>query len=38
MDNTEPVLNLKFYRGEDLYSDGEVEERLLALCRSGRPM
>ncbi len=34
----ESALNLKFYKGEDLYSDGDVEDRILALCESGRPM
>ncbi len=34
----EAALNLKFYKGEDLYSDGDVEDRILALCESGRPM
>ncbi len=38
MGTVEQVLNLKFYKGEDLYSDGEVEDRLLELCESGRPM
>ena len=28
----EDVLNLTFYKGEDLYSDGDVEDRLLQLC------
>lgn len=32
----EDVLNLKFYGGEDLYSDGDVEESLLKFCESGR--
>lgn len=30
------VLNLKYYKGEDLYSDGDVEDRLLALLKSGK--
>ena len=34
----EDVLNLKFYKGEDQYSDGEIEDRLLELCESGREM
>ena len=38
MSTVEQVLNLKFYKGEDLYSDGDVEDRLLALCESGRPL
>ncbi len=38
MNTVEQVLNLKFYKGEDLYSDGEVEDRLLSLCESGRPL
>ncbi len=29
------VLNLKFYKGRDDYSDGEVEERLLAAVKAG---
>ncbi|MCI8402364.1 MAG: methyltransferase domain-containing protein [Lachnospiraceae bacterium] len=37
MSRVEQILNLKFYKGEDLYSDGEIEDRLLALCESGRP-
>lgn len=28
------ILNLKFYKGEDLYSDGEIENRILELCKS----
>ena len=32
----EDVLNLKFYKGEDRYSDGEIEDRLLELCESGQ--
>jgi len=38
MSSVDPILNLKYYKGEDLYSDGDVEDRLLELCRSGRPM
>lgn len=38
MSTVDQVLNLKFYKGEDLYSDGDIEETLLALCESGRPM
>jgi len=34
----ENVLNLKFYKGEDLYSDGDVEEEILKICESGRPL
>ena len=34
----EDVLNLTFYKGEDLYSDGDVEDRLLQLCESGRDL
>lgn len=34
----EDVLNLKFYKGEDLYSDGDIEDRLLELCESGRDL
>lgn len=34
----EDILNLKFYKGEDQYSDGEIEDRLLELCESGREM
>ena len=38
MSAVDSILNLKFYKGEDLYSDGDVEDRLLKLCESGRPM
>ncbi len=38
MSDVSGALNLKFYKGEDLYSDGDIEDRLLALCESGRPM
>jgi len=34
----EDILNLEFYKGEDLYSDGDIEDRLLELCESGRDM
>lgn len=34
----EDVLNLQFYKGEDRYSDGDIEDRLLELCESGRDM
>lgn len=34
----EQVLNLEFYKGEDLYSDGDVEEEILKICESGRPL
>ena len=37
MSVVDQVLNLKFYKGEDLYSDGDVEDRILELCQSGRP-
>lgn len=30
------VLNLKFYKGSDLYSDGDVEDKILELLKSGR--
>jgi SAM-dependent methyltransferase len=36
--NVDEILNLKFYKGEDLYSDGDIEDTLLSLCESGRPM
>lgn len=29
-------LNLDYYKGEDLYSDGDVEEEILEIVRSGR--
>ena len=29
-------LNLDYYKGEDLYSDGDVEEEILEIIRSGR--
>lgn len=32
------TLDLTSYRGEDLYSDGDVEERLLELAKSGQDM
>ncbi|MBP3700400.1 MAG: hypothetical protein J6I64_00780, partial [Lachnospiraceae bacterium] len=38
MSVVDQVLNLKFYKGEDLYSDGDVEDRILELCQSGRPV
>ena len=28
------VLNLTFYKGEDLYSDGEIEENLLEVVKT----
>lgn len=28
------ILNLKFYKGEDLYSDGDVEDEILKICKS----
>lgn len=34
MDYVENVLNLKFYGGEDLYSDGDVEDRILEICEN----
>ena len=30
------ILNLKFYKGEDLYSDGDVEDEILKICKSGQ--
>lgn len=30
------VLNMTYYKGEDLYSDGEVEDRILRLLQSGK--
>ncbi len=36
MSVVDQVLNLKFYKGEDLYSDGDVEDRILELCQSDR--
>lgn len=30
------VLNLKFYKGEDLYSDGNIEDQILGLLENGR--
>lgn len=38
MSTVDSVLNLKFYKGSDLYSDGDIEDTLLALCESGKPM
>lgn len=32
-DIVDKVLNLKFYGGKDLYSDGEVEEQILEICQ-----
>ena len=32
----ENMLNLKYYRGNDLYSDGDVEDRILELLESGK--
>lgn len=32
----EQLLNLTFYKGEDLYNDGDVEEEILSICESGR--
>jgi len=29
----EKILNLKFYSGEDLYSDGDVEDEILEICQ-----
>ena len=34
----EDILNLKFYKGEDRYSDGDIEDKLLELCESGRDL
>jgi SAM-dependent methyltransferase len=28
------VLNMKYYKGEDLYSDGDIEDEILAICKS----
>lgn len=30
------ILNMTYYKGEDLYSDGEVEDRILSLLQSGK--
>ena len=30
------ILNLKFYKGEDLYSDGDVDDEILKICKSGQ--
>lgn len=38
MSTVEQILNLKFYKGEDAYSDGDIEDTLLSLCESGRPI
>lgn len=32
----EELLNLKFYKGEDLYNDGDVEQEILDICESGQ--
>ena len=35
MDNQlEKVLNLSFYKGEDLYSDGDIEDELLEIVQN----
>lgn len=33
-DNVDKVLNLKFYGGKDLYSDGDVEDQILEICQN----
>ena len=39
MDNIEKIggftINLKNYSGNDLYSDGDIEDELLRICQSG---
>ncbi len=32
-----PKFNLKYYRGDDLYSDGDVEEKIIQIIRDNEP-